>query len=137
MFGLRRENDRKRGMGCCHHQRPRGSALGRLLPAAFEVASVRYRRTLPITARSGEGRLSEWRPAVPATRRERVKMPHTRPWPNSTVSRCGWRTLFPSCLTCAALGFQKRSLPNDARTSNVRLFSELTPRVDERTDILK
>jgi len=31
------------------------TALGRLLPAAFEAASVRYRRILVVAGRPGEG----------------------------------------------------------------------------------
>ena len=58
--------------------------MGRLLPAAFEAASVRYRRIPSVPARSGRGRLTERIPAIPPRLRERVKVPRRGP----SIDRC-------------------------------------------------
>ena len=54
----------------------RATASGRLLPAAFEAASVHYRRVSPVAPNPCEGLLTEPTPAVRPWSRERVFMPH-------------------------------------------------------------
>ena len=59
--------------------RPRMTHLGRTPPFQGEAGKVRFRRTLPVRARSGGGRITERTPAVQPRRREQVKVPHTGP----------------------------------------------------------
>ena len=51
----------------------------RVLPLDLGAANGRNRRIHPVPARSGGGRLTERTPAVPPGRRERVKVPQSRP----------------------------------------------------------
>ena len=53
----------------------RATALGRLLPAAFEAASVRYRRILLVPEPSSEGLPTEPTAAAHPRRRELVSCP--------------------------------------------------------------
>ena len=62
-------------MGRRRGRRKRVTAMGRLLPAAFEAASVRYRRASLIPVRPGEGRQTEPTAAIQPWRRELVFMP--------------------------------------------------------------
>ena len=59
-----------------------------------EGGKVRNRRTLPVPARSGGGRLIERTPAVQPKQQERVKMPHTRHCRAHEIRVCWWRVAF-------------------------------------------
>jgi hypothetical protein len=50
------------------------SGKGRLLPAAFKAASVRYRRVSPVSVRPGERPLTERTAGVQPARLEQVFM---------------------------------------------------------------
>ena len=60
-----------------------GPVWGRLASIDPRHADGRNRRILPVPARSSGGRLTERTPAVQPRRRERVKVPRSRPLPTA------------------------------------------------------
>ena len=70
----------------------RMSLEGRLLPAAFEAASVRYRRVLPVGAPSGDRLFSEPIAGTQSCQREPLFMPPHLPLAiPAGIGSIGWK----------------------------------------------